>query len=186
MYRRGIDRIRREPVHQPADARHVGQRVERTDLVEVDLVDRCAVDAALRVCDRAVDGPRVLTHGLRHGQMPDQVLDLVQTGVVMFMVMMMLVRMFMFMVMIMMMLVFMFVLMCMLVVMVLMALFLAVDEDVDVRPRHAALDRRLRRHFNARQAQRIHIAQKCVPVRQQLQQRRHQHIARCAHRAVQI
>ena len=104
--------------------------------------------------------------------------------------MMMLVRMFMFMfmvmVMIMMMLVFMFVLMCMLVVMVLMALFLAVDEDVDVRPRHAALDRRLRLHFNARQAQRIHVAQKCVPVRQQLQQRRHQHIARRAHRAVQI
>lgn len=80
----------------------------------------------------------------------------------------------------------MFVPMFMLVVMVLVAFFLAMDKNMDVRPRHAALDRRLRRHFNARQAQRIHVAQKCVLVRQQLQKRRHQHIARCAHRAVQI
>ena len=160
MHRRGINCVRRKAVHQPADAHYVGQRVERADLVEVDLVDRCAVDAALRVRDRAVDGPRIFAHGLRHGQLPDPVLDLMQTGVMMVLFAAMM--------------------------MVLVALFLAVDKNMDVRPRHAALDRRLRRHFNARQAQRIHVAQKCVPVRQQLQKRRHQHIARCAHRAVQI
>ena len=162
MHRRGINCVRRKAVHQPADAHYVGQRVERADLVEVDLVDRCAVDAALRVRDRAVDGPRIFAHGLRHGQLPDPALDLMQTGVVMF------------------------VPMFMLVVMVLVAFFLAMDKNMDVRPRHAALDRRLRRHFNARQAQRIHVAQECVFVRQQLQKRRHQHIARRAHRAVQI
>ena len=68
----------------------------------------------------------------------------------------------------------------------LFALFLTVHGHAQVRARDAALDRPLGAKFHARQPQRVQLGNKSVAVVQQLQQRRRQHIARRAHRAVQI
>ena len=49
--RGGQHPFRSQQLHQQAHARYVGQRVERADLMEVDLLDRDAVNAAFRVRD---------------------------------------------------------------------------------------------------------------------------------------
>ena len=72
------DLFRRELVHQQADAHHVGHGIERPDLVEVDLVDRRAVDVRLCRGNPGVDHLRVPADVLRERQRIDSLADLRQ------------------------------------------------------------------------------------------------------------
>ena len=78
------------------------------------------------------------------------------------------------------------VVMMVLMVMLVFALFLTVHHHAQVRARDAALDRPLGAKFHTRQPQPVQLGDKRAAVVQQLQKRRRQHIARRAHRAVQI
>ena len=176
--RGGQHLFRSQQLHQQAHARYIGQRVERADLMEVDLLDRDAVNAAFRVRDGLIDGQNVGADGLGDVQMGDAVGQLVQIGMMVRMHMDvrmgglrrvrvgMRVR--------------------LRGVLVGMAFLLAVDQDAHMRAGDAAFDGRLCRDLQPRQAERLHFLQKGILFGQQLQQCGHQHIACRAHGAVQI
>ena len=93
------------------------------------------------------------------------------------------------MIMAMVMMVVMVVVMMVLVIMVVMIqgfLFLPVHRHLHMRPGNAAFFRRLRLNPHARKPQRVHFFQENASVRQKLRQRRHQHIPRGPHAALQI
>ena len=83
---------------------------------------------------------------------------------------------------------------CMMVVMMpgiavpvrLFALFTAVDADAYVRAGYAAFTVRRGRDYGASGQRAVQTGEETVPVRMQLRQRPHEHIAGCAHRAVEI
>lgn len=129
--------LRCEHLEQQADAGHIGKRIERADLVEVDLVNGHAVYAAFRVRNGAVDGKDILAHGLGERKVRNAVLDLVQAGVRMLVlvVMRMPVR----------------VRMC-------GAFFLAVHQHAHMRPGDAAFDRRFGRKRDAGKTERVHFS----------------------------
>ena len=134
--------------------------------MEVNLIDRHAVDAAFRVRNGGVDGQYVFAHGLRNIQMRDQMPNFMQAGVVM---VLMIVPVFMLM-----------------FVRVRGQFLRAVDGHAHVRSRDATFDGRLRQNADARQAERVHFCEERLAVGQKLIQRAHQHVARRAHGAVQI
>ena len=77
--------LRPQLVHQQADAHHVGHRVQRPHLMEVDLLHRATVGMALRLGDQAVDRLRVSPDLLRQVQVAQQVADLPHAGVMVMM-----------------------------------------------------------------------------------------------------
>ena len=177
--RRDDDLIRRQPIHQQAHRRHVGDGVHRADLVEVDLLHRHAVRAALRLGNQAVDREDIVLHLLRQVQVPaHDMLNIVQAAVlvmvVLAVVVVMLVRMLM--------------VVFMLVMMAehLLGLLFAVDSHRHVRAADAAFDRVLADVLHAGDPQRVQFLYKALRIGQQLQQSRRQHVARRAHAAVEI
>ena len=200
-----------QPMHQQADAHHVGHRVHGPHLVEVDLLHRAAVGVALRLGDQAVDRLRVGAHLLGQVHVAQQVADLPHTGVVVMMrvsvvmgvIMSVVVVMMVFVVMVMRMVVVVAVavLMFVLVAVVVMVmdvdgcragihiaadLLLAVNRHRHMGAGDAALHRRLGGHLHAGQAQAVHLVQKSRLVVHKLQQGGHKHIAGGPHAAVQI
>lgn len=172
--RRDDDLIRRQPIHQQAHRRHVGDGVHRADLVEVDLLHRHAVCAALRLGNQAVDREDVVLHLLRQMQVPaHDMLNIVQAAVLVMVVLAVAVVMRMLMVILMM--------VFMLVVMVehLLGLLFAVDSHRHVRAADAAFDRVLADVLHAGDPQRVQFLYKALR-RQQLQQSGRQHVARRA------
>ena len=73
----------------------------------------------------------------------------------------------------------------MMIVHVLM-LFFTVNSNTDVGTANAALHTGFSGHCYTGNPQRIQLPQKCIPIRQQFQQCRRQHITGCAHAAVDI
>ena len=176
MHGRDDDLLRREPLKQQAHGRDVRKRVHRADLVEVDLVDRPAVGLALCCGQTAIDGEDIVPHTLRDRQGRNARADVRYAGVGM--------RVFMGMLMVM--LVNMTASMCVRQRDVLTLLLRAVHGHGELRAADAALFGAHGRGDNAGDAQRIELLQKCLRLRQQLEQRRREHIARSAHAAVKI
>ena len=120
-------------MHEQAHAYHIRQSVERADFVEVDLVDGVSVHFRFCVGDQMIDSQRVVPHGLRQIEMRQQVLDFGKSCV-------MVVRVFMI--------IAVFVRMLMMVRMLVLVhmcvqrvqLFFAVDQNLHMRARNAALD----------------------------------------------
>ena len=190
-------------MHQQADPRHVGHRVQAAHLVEVDLLHRRAVGVALSLRNQAVDRLRIGPYRLGQLQMAQQMADLPHSGVVVMSMVVVVMVVLVFMAM--------FVLVAVLVTMlmavaVVMAVIMVVVVMVDVplrgyvtadlllpvyRHRHmgagdAAFDDRYGGHRHAGQAQAVHLLQKGRLVVHKLQQGRHEHIAGGPHTAVQI
>ena len=189
------DPFRRQPIHQQADGNDIRHGVHRSHLVEVDLRHRNIVGAALRLCDKSVDGHRVVLHRLGQMQAGYNMLDPVQAvvlvrRVLMLMRVFMLMLVFMFMFMSMPMRVFVLMLMCVLVV-VMMGMRMIGFFHTIYRNRHmcagdAALYGHLPAILHAGNAESVQLVHKAIRVRQQLQQCRGQHIASGAHAAIQI
>ena len=177
----------RQPIHQQANGNDVCHGVHRSNLMEVDLRHGDIVGAALRLCDKSVDGLRVVLHRLGQMQAGYYVPDPVQAAVLvrrvfMFMCMLMFVCMLMFMCMLM--------LMCMLMVVVMGMCVIGFFHTI-YRNRHmcagdAALYGRLPAILHTGNAESVQLVHKAIRVRQQLQQCRGQHIACGTHAAIQI
>ena len=146
--------------------------------MKVDLVDRPAVGLALCCGQTAIDGEDIVPHTLRDRQGRNARADVRYAGVGM--------RVFMGMFMLMVMLVNMTASMCVRQRDVLTLLLRAVHGHGELRAADAALFGAHGRGDNAGDAQRIELLQKCLRLRQQLEQRRREHIARGAHAAVKI
>ena len=169
-------------MHQQADSGDVRDGVHGAHLVEVDLRDGHTVDQALRFGDQPIDRQDICPNFLRKVQVADDVLDIVHAAV-------MVVAMPVLMVVLVVVIVIMLVVVVMLVVMVVMvqALFLfPVHRHGDMSALDAALHRRPPGHMDPRNTQTVHLVQKRLLVRQQLQQGGGQHIACGTHSAVQI
>ena len=145
-------------MQEQAHAHHIRHRVERADLVKMDLGHRLAVYMALRIRNEAVDGPRVRAHALGQRQRIDQARNIRKPPGVMMVVFGLLRR----------------------------ILLRAEHGYRNVRPHNAAFFRALSLDPHAGQAERIHAAQKVLRIGMQLEQRCHQHVARRAHIAFQI
>ena len=176
VHGRDDDLLRREPLKQQAHGCDVRKRVHRADLMKVDLVDRPAVGLALCCGQTAIDGEDIVPHTLRDRQGRNARADVRHAGVGM--------RVFMGMLMVM--LVNMTASMCVRQRDVLTLLLRAVHGHGELRAADAALFGAHGRGDNAGDAQRIELLQKCLRLRQQLEQRRREHIARSAHAAVKI
>ena len=150
--------------------------------MEVDLVDRPAVGLALCCGQTAIDGEDIVPHTLRDRQGRNVRADVrhASVGMRVFMGMLMLVLM------LMVMLVNMTACMCVRQRDVLTLLLRAVHGHGELRAADAALFGAHGCGDNAGDAQRIELLQKCLRLRQQLEQRRREHIARSAHAAVKI
>ena len=193
VYRGGHDTLHTQHVHQQADPRHVGHRVQAAHLVEVDLLHRRAVGVALSLRNQAVDRLRIGPYRLGQLQMAQQMADLPHSGVVVMSMVVVVMVVLVFMAM--------FVLVAVLVTMLMAAVvmvdvplrgYVAADLLLPVyRHRHmgagdAAFDGRYGGHRHAGQAQAVHLLQKGCLVVHKLQQGRHEHIAGGPHTAVQI
>ena len=166
-------------VHQQARAHHVGHRVQRAHLVEVDLRDRRAVDLGLRLGDQAVHRLGVPLHGVGQRQAVDDAVDVVRGGVVM-------VVMPVAVVMVMVMLVPMVMMMLPAQRHVLHDLLLPVHRDGDVRAQDAALLGPPALEPHPGQLEPVHRRDEPVRVGDQLRQRGHQHVPRRAHVAFDV
>ena len=177
VYRGGHDTLHTQHVHQQADPRHVGHRVQAAHLVEVDLLHRRAVGVALSLRNQAVDRLRIGPYRLGQLQMAQQMADLPHSGVVVMSMVVVVMVVLVFMAM--------FVLVAVLVTM-LMDLLLPVYRHRHMGAGDAAFDDRYGGHRHAGQAQAVHLLQKGRLVVHKLQQGRHEHIAGGPHTAVQI
>ena len=81
MDRGDDDPFRCQPIHQQADGNDVCHGIHRSNLVEVDLRHGNIVGAALRLCDKSVDGHHVVLHRLGQMQVGYNMLDPVQAVV---------------------------------------------------------------------------------------------------------
>ena len=82
---RGNDHlIRRNLVHQQADCRDIRNGIHGSHLVEMDLRNRNAVGMALRLRNQAVNCHHILLHLIRNVQMTtDDMLNVMETAVMM-------------------------------------------------------------------------------------------------------
>ena len=84
MNRRNDHLIRRNLVHQQADCRDIRNGIHGSHLVEMDLRNRNAVGMALRLRNQAVNCHHILLHLLRNVQVTaDDMLNIMETAVVM-------------------------------------------------------------------------------------------------------
>ena len=159
MHRRSEHAVNAQLAEEQAHAHHIRHGVQRADLMKMDLGHGLAVHMALRPGDEAVDGLCIRAHPLGQRQAVDQARDIGKPprGVVM----------------------------------VVrggrgLVLLRAEHGHRNVRAQHAAFFRALRLHPHAGQAERVHAPEKALRVGMELEQRRHEHIARRAHVAFQI
>ena len=210
------DLIRRNLFHKQAYRRNIRDSIHSSHFMEMHIRDRLTVSMAFRFCNQPVYLQDMRSGLFRHIQILHDMLDAVQTDVMMcvavFMLVMMImiviiivvmvVRMFVLMimfvvVMIMVMVMIMFVVMLMLMVMfvvmlmlvmviVLFSFHLTVDADRDMGSRNAALNRRGSGNRHIRDTDCIQFLKKRILVRQQFHESRREHITRSAHSKIQI
>ena len=154
--RRADDSVRTEFLHQHADAEHIGQRVQRAKLVQVDVFHICSVHFTLRLRNAPVNSLCVLLCLLRSVCLFQQSQDLTDGG------------------------------MRMMSGALLCAFFLTVSRNVHMGAADAVFPVVIGGHGDIVGERGIQPAQKALPVGVQLQQRCHQHIAGSAHRTIQI
>ena len=190
---RAQDLLGGQLVEEQAHHGHVGHGVQGAHLVEVDLLHRHPVGAALRLPDELVHPQHVLPHLLGQVQVGEDVADVSHPRVVVMAVVMLVIVVMMLVVMVMM--VLMTVLMVVVVSMavgvageVYVAAFflLAVHGDGDVGAGDPALDTGGGGDPHPRQAQGVDPAEEALRVGVEFQQGRGQHVASRAHVAFQI
>ena len=192
---RAQDLLGGQLVKEQAHHGHVGHGVQGTHLVEVDLLHRHPVGAALRLPDELVDPQHVFPHLLGQVQVGEDVADVSHPRVVVMAVVMLVIVVMMPVLM----LVRVLMLMAMLVVMVVrmavgvagevyVAAFflLAVHGDGDVGAGDPALDTGSGGDSHPRQAQGVDPAEEALRIGVEFQQGRGQHVASRAHVAFQI
>ena len=196
---RGNDHfVRLDFVHEKADGGDVGHRVHRAHFVEVDLVHGSAVYVALGLSNLLINRHHVQRHHCRKAQTIHDLLDVTEPAVVVMMLMFMLMLVAVALFMVVVVLVYMFVLVVMVMVMFMLVImmvvmfvhvlvfFCAVDGDAHVRAGDAALHGGLRNKLHARDAARIQFLHKGVAVGKKFEKSGGEHVARGAHRAVDV
>ena len=144
--------------HQQAHGGDVRNGVHGADLVEVDLLNRNAVDAAFRLGDEIVHGQNVqLDHG-GDGQSVHDFLNALHAAVNM----------------------------VVMVTMEVLVLLHSRHPDGKVGSRHAAFDAFFPADGDAGDAETVHFCKECRPVGEQLQQRRGEHVPGGAHGAFDV
>ena len=158
MDRRGGNPVRLQQMHQIADRHHIGHRVQRAELVKVDVLHRAAVDLALGFGDQAKHRQGIRNRFLREPETAYERLHLCEGGMMVVMVM----------------------------VFLLLAFNVPVDADCAVQALQAALPVRAEGQHGFPCKGPVQFLQRGLPVIRQTHQRRCQHIARGPHAAVQI
>ena len=160
-----------ERFHQQTNADNIRHCIHCADFMEMDLPDRSAVGAALRLSNTRIHGQCVRLHAVRNIQ-PREDLHDIPKGCVVMVVMMVVVVMLM--------------LMVVMMVHIMALLLVTVNGDSDVCAGDAAADCGLTPDAHPFQTECIHLPDELLRIRVQLGQCSGQHVPRCAHPAFNI
>ena len=156
MDRRREHLVRRKELHHSTDGHDIRDRIQRADLVKMDVRYRDSVDPALRLRQKPIHGQRVLPAFAGETESGDEPLDVLHPPV------------------------------GTLVRLIVRLLGLAVYPHKELRARDAALCRLYAVKAHVGDPQRVQLRQNRLRVRHQLQQSGSEHIARRAHSAIDI